>query len=223
MGSKNRHSKEILNVIPHREGQWWVEPFVGGANVIDKVGGNRLGSDSHSYLISLWKAVSNGWTPPENITEDEYNHIKNNKSGYPSELVGYVGFALSFGGKWWGGWSRNATGYDYVGSAYRSAENQFKHLLGVKFVCCEYDELDIPPNSLIYCDPPYKGTTGYSSKFDHEKFYEWCRHMHSIGHTVYVSEYEMPSDFKCVWQKKVHNYLTSLTGSKKNVEKLFTL
>lgn len=227
MGSKNRHSKEILSVIPYREdGQWWVEPFVGGANLIDKVGGNRLGSDSHSYLISLWKSVSNGWTPPEKITEDEYNHIKNNKSIYPSELVGYIGFALSYGGKWWGGWRRDVSGKrDYVAEAYRNSEKQFPLLKGVKFVCCEYDELTIPTNSLIYCDPPYRNTTAYSSKlkFNHDKFYDWCRKMKCDGHTIFVSEYNMPEDFKCVWQKDVCSSLTSATGSKKNVEKLFTL
>ena len=42
-------------------------------------------------------------------------------------------------------------------------------------------------------------------------------------HTIFVSEYNMPEDFKCVWQKDVCSSLTSDTGSKKNVEKLFTL
>lgn len=41
MGSKNRYAKEILPLIlkDRKENQWYVEPFVGGANVIDKVGG----------------------------------------------------------------------------------------------------------------------------------------------------------------------------------------
>jgi len=45
MGSKSRHAKEILSIIlkERKPDQWYVEPFVGGANVIDKVDGKRLG------------------------------------------------------------------------------------------------------------------------------------------------------------------------------------
>lgn len=45
MGSKARHAKELLPIIlkDRKPGQWYVEPFVGGANMIDKVDGNRIG------------------------------------------------------------------------------------------------------------------------------------------------------------------------------------
>lgn len=46
MGSKARIAKHILPVmLAYRkdDDQLWVEPFVGGGNIIDKVGGNRLG------------------------------------------------------------------------------------------------------------------------------------------------------------------------------------
>lgn len=49
MGSKNRIAKYILPIIlkDRKECQWYVEPFVGGCNTIDKVVGNRIGSDIH--------------------------------------------------------------------------------------------------------------------------------------------------------------------------------
>ena len=47
--------------------------------------------------------------------------------------------------------------------------------------------------------------------------------MKNLGHQVFVSEYSMPEDFKCVWQKEIVSSLTQDTGSKKAVEKLFTL
>ena len=40
---------------------------------------------------------------------------------------------------------------------------------------------------------------------------------------MFVSEYQMPEDFICVWSKEVNSSLTKETGSKKGVEKLFTL
>ena len=56
MGSKNRHAKALLPIIlkNRRDDQWYVEPFVGGFNMIDKVPGLRLANDSHYYLIELF-------------------------------------------------------------------------------------------------------------------------------------------------------------------------
>lgn len=55
-----------------------------------------------------------------------------------------------------------------------------------------YDDVEILPNSVVYCDPPYIGTGGYGVDFDHDKFYQWLR---STTFPVYISEYTMPSDF----------------------------
>ena len=84
MGSKARHAKELLPIIlaNRKQGQWYVEPFVGGANMIDKVDGNRIGADINEYLIEMWKAVSSGWMPPEHIDEKQYYDIRDNKEKY---------------------------------------------------------------------------------------------------------------------------------------------
>lgn len=61
MGSKRRIAKHILPIIlkDRKEEQWYVEPFVGGANIIDKVVGNRIGADCNGYLIALLKEMQN--------------------------------------------------------------------------------------------------------------------------------------------------------------------
>jgi DNA adenine methylase len=226
MGSKARHAKELLPIIlaNRKEGQWYVEPFVGGANMIDKVKGNRIGADINEYLISLWQSVSTGWNAPLTFKESEYKVMRDDKENYDKTIVGYVGFALSYSGKWFGGWCRDGAGKrDYVLESYKNACNQFPKLRGVKFENKSYSELDIPTNSIIYCDPPYKDTTKYKDNFNHEPFYDWCRQMYKEGHQVFVSEYSMPDDFICVWSKEVNNSLTKDTGSKKGIEKLFTL
>jgi DNA adenine methylase len=226
MGSKDRIAKEILPIMLHfkKEEQTWVEPFVGGANMIDKVKGKRIGADNHQYLINFWDNVSKGWLPPREITEKEYKNIQNNKEFYDPALVGYVGFALSYGGKWFGGWRRDSIGKrNYVDEAFRNLIKQAPLLTGVTFVCSSFDSLDVPENSFIYCDPPYKGTTKYNLSFDHGLFWEWCRNKTKQGHTVFISEYEAPSDFECVWQKEITSSLTKNTGSKKGIEKLFRM
>ena len=67
MGSKARHAKELLPIIlaGRTEGQWYVEPFVGGANMIDKVDGNRIGADINEYLIEFLSALQKGCVPPQ--------------------------------------------------------------------------------------------------------------------------------------------------------------
>ena len=84
-----------------------------------------------------------------------------------------------------------------------------------------YDELDIPDNSVIYCDPPYEGTLGYKTgSFDHERFWEWAEKM-SERNVVFVSEYSTRSDlFIPIWQKEIQTAIRA--SSKQSTEILFT-
>lgn len=225
MGSKNRIAKEILPIMlkDRKEGQWWVEPFVGGGNIIDKVSGNRIGSDINKYVIDALKSIRDhiGTLPKDNkqFTENDYNYLKYDDT---YEHYGYAGFAFSYSGKWMGGWCRDGAGKrDYVKEAYLNAVKQSPKLKDVGLVHCSYDELFIPKNSIIYCDPPYENTTKYKGTFDHKKFWEWVREKHFEGHTIFVSEYNAPEDFTCIWSKEIVSSLTKNTGSKKGVEKLF--
>lgn len=232
MGSKARHAKEILPIIlaDRQPGQWYVEPFVGGANVIDKVDGNRIGADYNPYVIALWQAVADGWVPPDVVTEEKYDEVRRARN--VDDLTAFIGFGLSFGGKFFGGYRRDVAGTKGCIENMRTQSRRAKQSLmkqaaslhGVKFHHCSYDELPIPDQSIIYCDPPYQGTTGYATgAFDHDKFWQWCRDRVRDGHKVFVSEYNAPDDFVCVWEKKVNNTLTKDTGSKKGVERLFVM
>lgn len=108
MGSKARVAKYILPIIlkDRKEGQCYVEPFVGGANMIDKVDGWRIGADFNEYLPALYTALQNGWVPPLEITENQYKDIKKNKDNYDKALVAFAGFACSYAAKWFGGYCR---------------------------------------------------------------------------------------------------------------------
>ena len=76
---------------------------------------------------------------------------------------------------------------------------------------------------IIYCEIPNKDTTKYIRTFDYDDFYNCCRFMRKQGHQIFISEYNMPDDFICVWQKEIASSLTQDTGSKKAIEKLFTI
>lgn len=220
MGSKARISKQILPIIlrDRKPDQWYVEPFVGGGGTIDKVEGNRIGADLNPYVIQALKAIRDEvYNLPKNnkeFTEDEYKQLrKSDKYKYK----GFAGFAYSFGGKWLGGWSRNHRNDDYISRAYRQAIKQSPKLRGVKLINCSYQELAIPENSIIYCDPPYEGTTAYKDNFNHADFWKWCRGKAKEGHKVFISEYKAPSDFVCVWERSIINNL----NNSKATEKLF--
>lgn len=230
MGSKNRIAKYLLPIIlkDRKPDQWYVEPFVGGANMIDKVAGNRIGADANGFVIDALKCIRLGITPKNNTnyTESDYARAAGLvRDCKPVSLIdSYALIAFSFGAKWIGGWSRgkNSKGEprDYVSEQHRASEKQRVLIQGVKLESCSYIELEIPDNSIIYCDPPYEGTTKYKDDFNHSDFWQWCRDMSNKGHQVFISEYNAPDDFECLWRKEIQSGLNTNT-TKKGVEKLF--
>lgn len=219
MGSKRRIAKYILpKILKERSSdQIYCEPFVGGCNKMDKVTGPRIGCDINEYLIEMWRAVSDGWMPRSGYTEEEYNYIRRNKDEC-KYLTGYIGFALTYGGKFFGGWSRGKL-RDYTNEAYLNACRQFPKLRSVHFIHCSYDELEVS-DAIIYCDPPYAGVTTYKNDIDHEHFWEWCRVQHYLGNKVFISEYNAPDDFKCIFKINISSFVR---GKKSDIreEKLF--
>lgn len=83
-----------------------------------------------------------------------------------------------------------------------------------------YNELEIKPNSVIYCDIPYRSTAKYNDiEFDYDKFYEWCLKQ---TEPVFISEYEMPeSEFICIGAKSKVIGICATDKSSKAIEKIF--
>ena len=111
VGSKNRISKQITPLIQKcindNEVKIYYEPFVGGANMIDKIKcDKRVGNDLHKELIALFQKLQTGWELPLHISEEEYNNVRLNKDKYPDYYVGLVGFNSTFGAKYFGGYAR---------------------------------------------------------------------------------------------------------------------
>ena len=180
----------------------YYEPFVGGANMIDKIKcENRIGNDIHKELIAMWNELQKGWVPPNHITEEEYISVRNNKEKYPNYYVGYVGFHATFGAKYFGGYARGfkadgITPRDESNEAYRNTMKQLPRILNVKFTNIDYRDLKIK-NAVIYCDPPYQGTTKYETEsFEYDGFWNWCREMSkenwlfkSLIYVLYVNNF----------------------------------
>ena len=81
-----------------------------------------------------------------------------------------------------------------------------------------YEQVEILPDSVIYCDIPYEGTDGYLTEFDFVKFYSWCEKQ---TEPLFISSYKMPADrFVCVAMFK-HRCTLSATENIEVTEKVF--
>lgn len=229
MGSKARIAKHILPIMLQEAEKHgittWVEPFVGGANMIDKVPDSfkRVGYDVNLPLIAMLDYLSKGWTP-QMYTKEDYVQARSGKRELHE--IGYMAINCSYSGKWFGGYAgvvKTKGGVrDYQTEARNNVLKQQLKLVGVDFSCASYLTLDLK-DTLIYCDPPYKDTTGYTTEFDHESFYEWCRNQ-AKKNIVFVSEYDAPDDFIEVWSQEVKSSLSAngvCGGNKVSTERLF--
>ena len=216
----------IINELLPTNGSYW-EPFVGAGRIIQNVKcKKRYGSDLHEPIIKLLRSVQEGWLPPSKVSEEEYKKwMKKKDESHP--MVGFCGHGLSFGGRFFQGYARNAEEWCYASSARCSLLAQKPFLAGVDLRVRDYLSgfwKDFQP-SLIYCDPPYIGTkpVGGETSFCHESFWNWCVEQHRKGSLVLVSEYTKPNvPVSVVWQKTMQRKLRSKDSSVKT-EYLFSL
>lgn len=230
VGSKARLARFIApiiqKIIDDNKIKTYIEPFVGGANLIDKIFcERRFGYDLHDGLIGIYNAVKSGWLPPSTITEQDYINAKMGQT--PEPLRSYIGFNGSYVSKYWGGFARGfkadgITPRDIYNERTRNFIEQIPKLQDIEFRVTDYKTLQGDSN-LFYCDPPYKGTTEYSVKgFNHAEFWDWVRET-SHNNIVLVSEFNAPEDFEAVWEKERSSSLDKNTGGKKDIERLFKL
>ena len=84
----------------------------------------------------------------------------------------------------------------------------------------DYRDVEILPDSVIFCDIPYRNTREYrNGTFDHDVFYEWA-----IKQTapLFISEYWMPEDrFECVAEFERVSTFSATNNSLRKVERIF--
>ena len=87
----------------------------------------------------------------------------------------------------------------------------------------DYTDVEIPNDSVIYCDIPYENTNVYNkeqggSNFDYERFYDWAC---SQTEPVFISSYQMPTDrFDCITEFS-HRSTLSATANNLVTERIF--
>jgi len=225
-GGKQRIADEICSVIRLLRGDRpYLEPFLGGANIITRLsGGRRVASDVVPDLIELYRELQNGWVPPRDFSKAEYDIIR--ASTGSSALRGFAAFGCSFAGKYFGGYAGQdkRTTVSYASNAANGLEKKRPGLMNVELSCVSYDTHQ-PTGYLIYCDPPYANTTAYAGAppFDSARFWAMCRWWAANDNIVLVSEYEAPSDIPVCWEKQVQTEIRGKLGRIDRTEKLFLL
>ena len=81
-----------------------------------------------------------------------------------------------------------------------------------------YNKIDIPDDSVVYCDPPYHASDnrlyeGTAKAFDHCAFCDWCVRV-SKTNPIFISEYSIEDDrFEIVAEKQKITSFASVTSS----------
>lgn len=102
------------------------------------------------------------------------------------------------------------------------AENFGGAISNITSSVLDYAKVEIPKDSVIYCDIPYEGTDGYREKdsggFDYDRFYDWCEHQ---TQPVFISSYQMPDDrFDCI-KEFSHRSTLSPTANNLVTERIY--
>lgn len=235
-GSKNRLAKYIVPIlqkyIDENNITTFIDCFCGGANIVDKIKcKNRIANDSNENLIALLKYAqkdNNLSIAPKQCSFEHYADVRSNQTTgkYSQEYVALIGYCASYGGRYYdGGYGRDSKGGRSIYSErVSSLKQQAPNLKDIIFLCNDYKIfLDAGvKNALFYLDPPYKGTKQYHNQnINYDEFYDFCRKL-SKDNIVVISEYSMPEDFVCIWEKerKVLQKSDRVKGDKAT-EKLF--
>lgn len=247
-GSKRTVGKDIVPLMLKRtKPRRIVEPFLGGGGFLIRVlesnfDGEIIAGDYDPDITALFKALRMGWLPPRDlISEEEWEVVMNGDDFHSSALRGFTYFASLYFG--------NVRKPRYTPAAYMykgttNWEKQWRHAknlsdlmmstnASITFIGGDYRGYEewLSTRTLVYCDPPYAGVSGYKVDFDIETFWDvaagWATRP---GVSVYVSEYEAPKGqgWRTVWHGQIRkanrqNVKDKTKTSAKVTERLFQL
>ena len=237
LGGKSRLAKRIGATILEHSNQrgYYIEPMIGGGSVFFELAPHfqrSYGGDVQEDLILMYQALADGWVPPDTVTEEEWRELRDSP---PSALRAFAGFGCSFGGRFFEGYGRDRDGNrNFAGETKKrlaTYQNTLRTLpTAPLFGQGDYEERWPLRGSVVYLDPPYAGTKGYSSKragvpeFDTDKFWDVVtKWVTEDGAHVFVSEFNAPDKWTPIWERErsVGVGGTANAGYTKKTDKLF--
>ena len=228
LGGKSKNAKEIAAIVNASRGpgaSFW-EPFCGGLSVSVQLAKHGPGvvSDGFLPLVSLYRAVRDGWEPPGVVSREEHAAARLLPDTDPRKA--FIGFGCSFGGKWFDVYAKNdpKNSDDFARASGNAVKRDVKAI--ARCALEHLDFLDVTPEPLpivIYADPPYAGTEPYrgTKPFDSDRFWALVQGWERVDVPVFVSEYACPVAHLVFWEKA---HTLQLSGGQKKgarLEKLF--
>ena len=225
LGGKQRLGKHIAPILKDlwstyesffaKSLEAYLEPFCGSLGVLKNMTDNNsvsiLANDYHPDLIQMWLEIKAGtFVCPTSVSEEEYIAAKLLPS--PSALKSFIGFGMSFGGRFFGAYSQkylNDKPEDFCKEMTNSMKRIGPVIQNVTFTNNDYKDLN-PVNMFVYCDPPYafnkypikyRRSTKKYDVFDNVQFWDQMREW-SKTNMVVISEVTAPPDFVNVWEQE---------------------
>lgn len=139
---------------------------------------------------------------------EEWKHALHNAYFFNDRrLIWSMGINPSYDVKTWIKTHENECREKYIQWYFETKLQSLQRLQSLQSLQTSYDQVEIQPDSIVYCDPPYQDTAQYiTGNFDNTAFWNWCRQQTEL---VVVSEYAAPDDFECV---AVFNRRSKLQG-----------
>jgi site-specific DNA-adenine methylase len=243
-GSKNKIAEWIISQLP--EGECFVDLFGGGGAIthcalLSEKWNKVIYNELNSTIADGFKKAVQGKFKNEKrwISREDFQRLKDTDP--------YVSMCFSFGSgcksycysseieqmkkhihkfllsdtveERYDGWLNFVRDFIKQSESLESLERlkRLQSMERLKIFNKSYEDVEIPKNAVVYCDIPYKGTSSYKDGFNHEKFYEWALNQ---PFKIYISEYEMPLDFKLIASKEKTSSFGA-SNSKRTVEKIF--
>ena len=125
----------------------------------------RLAVDACGPLIVMWRAAFAGWVPPRVVSKEEDERIKATQDPH-DPMTAFVLFGCSFGGKWCGGYAKDRPEQRYAECASNGVVKKARDCRQVRLEHATFQSKHPgcwPPGTVLYCDPPYRSTTGYKA------------------------------------------------------------
>lgn len=205
-------AKYICPIIQALEPKVYIEPFCGACAIIEHIQAEkRIASDASEVVIVLFKAIQEGFIPPESVSEEEYKQaliaLRSGKT--PTAFEAFALIACSFAGTIGGGYARSFKSgklQNFALRGKRALEKSFKGLKGIEFFLRSYKHYtcENTKEAVVYCDPPYENTSGYKSvkeRFSSDEFWQWAREL-SSENIVLISEFKTRDDFVSIWERE---------------------
>jgi DNA adenine methylase len=225
LGGKSKSAEHILDVLNHPafDAFEYFEPFAGYCHIARRIVRKQSYtlSDNNELLIVLLKHIQKYKNNHPSITKKEYTVLRDNPSK-DKLRASYAAFCYSYNGKFFGGFVEKygTRNYPKERKRYYDILHDNPTFSKANILYKDYTHYINLKNKLIYCDPPYMGTTEYHSSFDSELFWRNIRSMSNHNY-VFVSEYTAPDDFVCIASKVKRTSMAGRGATRKRIEKLF--